>query len=119
MVSDLMGHTISSFRSILRSFYHWRQLQVLVVLVVTFLPSIPLPSSNDLLIELNHMVHSLVGWRVVLATLAFRSNSLLLTWMTMAAALLISLHHHALMTVSHSVPRMTLSLTQVDRVKVV
>ena len=60
VISYLMRDTVCSLRSILRSLHHGWQLQVLVVLIIAFLSAVPLPGSDDLLVELNHMVHSLI-----------------------------------------------------------
>lgn len=119
MCSYLMRHAVGSFRPILGSLHHWWQLQVLVILVIAFLPSIPLPGGDDLLVELHDMVHSLVGRRMSLPTVLSFRPSLLLPLVAMTVVLVIALHHHALMAVGHPVPRMTLSLAEVDGVKVV
>ena len=59
-------NTVCSLCSILRSLYHWWQLQLLIIRIIAFLSGITFAIADDLLVELDGLVNSsLRTWRIV------------------------------------------------------
>ncbi len=59
-------HAVCSLCSVLRSLYHWWQLQLLIIRIIAFLSGITFASTDDLLVELDGLVNSsLRTWRIV------------------------------------------------------
>lgn len=63
-------HAVGPFRSILWRLDHRRQLKLLVVRIITFVSVVPLSVSEDLLVELNHLVHLVMPGVSCVASLA-------------------------------------------------
>ena len=68
----MIWHTISSVRTILWCLNHGRQLKLLVIRIVAFLPCISLSVSQDFLIELYYLVYLVsILWILLVSWLIF------------------------------------------------